>query len=30
VSKKAELDLECLCFHEFRELRFERDEAVHY
>jgi hypothetical protein len=27
VSKKAELDSECLCFHEFLERRFERNEA---
>jgi hypothetical protein len=27
VSKKAELDSESLCFHEFPERRFERNEA---
>jgi hypothetical protein len=27
ISKKAELDLECLCFHEFPEWRFECKEA---
>jgi hypothetical protein len=30
VSKEAELDSECLCFHEFPERRFERNEAVHH
>jgi hypothetical protein len=30
VSKKAELDSECLCFHEFPERRFELNEAVHH
>jgi hypothetical protein len=27
VSKKAEFDSECLCFHEVPERRFERNEA---
>jgi hypothetical protein len=30
VSKKAELYSECLCFHEFPERRFERNEAMHH
>jgi hypothetical protein len=30
VSKKAEFDSECLCFHELPERRFERNEAVHH
>jgi hypothetical protein len=27
VSKKAELDSKCLCFHKFPERLFERNEA---
>jgi hypothetical protein len=30
VSKKAELDSECLRFHEFPERHFERNEVVHH